>query len=102
MRLRVIVILMMLWPGVAAAADVVDATGRTVQVPDHVVRVVPAGPPAAVLLEAIAPDLMAGWPAPVSQNARALLAPDVAKLPQIARVTGREDVSESIKALSRT
>jgi iron complex transport system substrate-binding protein len=99
MRSRVIVILMMLWPGVASAAEVVDATGRTVQVPDHITHVVPAGPPAAVLLEAIAPDLMAGWPAPVSESARALLSPDAAKLPQIPRVTGREDVSEAIKAL---
>jgi iron complex transport system substrate-binding protein len=99
MRSRVIVILMVLWSGGAGAADVVDATGRTVQVPDHVAHVVPAGPPAAVLLEAIAPDLMAGWPSPVSDAARALLPPDVAKLPQIPRVTGREDVSAAIKAL---
>ena len=30
MRSRVIIILMMLWPGVAAAAEVVDATGQRV------------------------------------------------------------------------
>jgi iron complex transport system substrate-binding protein len=99
MRSRLIVILMVLWSGGAGAAEVVDATGRTVQVPDHITHVVPAGPPASVLLEAIAPDLMAGWPAPVPDAARALLATDAAKLPQIPRVTGREDVSEAIKAL---
>jgi iron complex transport system substrate-binding protein len=87
------------WPHVGTAAEVVDATGRTVQIADHVVRVVPAGPPAAVLLEALAPDLMAGWPSPLSRDARAILSPDAAKLPQIPRVTGREDVSAQIAAL---
>jgi iron complex transport system substrate-binding protein len=99
MHSRVILVVVMLWSGGAFAAGVVDATGRSVDVPDHVVRVVPAGPPAAVLLEAIAPDLMAGWPSPVSKDARAMLSPDAAKLPQIPRVTGRADVSEDIKAL---
>jgi iron complex transport system substrate-binding protein len=96
---RVILILAMVWTGVATAAEVADATGRTIQIPDHVTHVVPAGPPAAVLLEAIAPDLMIGWPSPVSEDARAMLSPDAAKLPQIPRVTGREDVSEQIEAL---
>jgi iron complex transport system substrate-binding protein len=96
---RVILILMMLWSGCAAAAELVDATERSVAIPDHIARVVPAGPPAAVLLEAVAPDLMAGWPSSMGKGARALLSPDAAKLPQIPRVTGRQDVSEQIKAL---
>ncbi|HEX3995116.1 MAG TPA: ABC transporter substrate-binding protein [Acetobacteraceae bacterium] len=99
MRGRAILLLVMVWSANAAAAQVVDATGRTVQVPDHIVHVVPAGPPAAVLLEAIAPDLMAGWPFPVTEDARALLPPDAAKRPQIPRVTGHEDVSRQIDAL---
>src|SRR5471030_2400713 len=99
MHSRVILVLAMVWSTVAAAAEVADATGRTIQIPDHVTHVVPAGPPAAVLLEAIAPDLMIGWPSPVSEDARAMLSPDAAKLPQIPRVTGREDVSEQIEAL---
>jgi iron complex transport system substrate-binding protein len=94
-----ILVVAMVWSGVAIANEVVDATGRTVQVPDHVTHVVPAGPPATVLLAAVAPDLMAGWPSPLSMNARAVLSSDAAKLPQIPRVTGREDVSEQIKAL---
>ena len=83
----------------ATAAQIVDATGRTVQVPDHIAHIIPAGPPAAVLLEAIAPDLMAGWPFPVSDDTRALLPPDAAKLPQIPRVTGHEDVSRQLDTL---
>jgi iron complex transport system substrate-binding protein len=96
---RVILVLTMMWSAVAVAAEVVDATGRTVQVPDQVTHIVPAGPPAAVLLEAIAPDLIAGWPAPLTEDTRALLPPNAAKLPEIPRLTGRSDVSEEIKAL---
>jgi iron complex transport system substrate-binding protein len=99
MRSRVIAVLMVLWAGSASAAEIVDATGRTVQVPDHVAHVVPAGPPASVLLEAIAPDLMAGWPEPVPQGSRDVMAPAAAGLGQVPRVTGREDVSAAIKAL---
>lgn len=99
MRGRVVLVLAMMWSGAAVAAEVVDATGRTVEVPDHIAHVIPAGPPAAVLLEAVAPDLMAGWPSPLSEDARALLSSEAAKLPQIPRITGRADVTEEIKAL---
>jgi iron complex transport system substrate-binding protein len=94
-----ILLLPLVWSGAVLAAEVTDSTGRVVQVPDHVTHVLPAGPPAAVLLEAIAPDLMVGWTGAVSEDARALLAPAAAKLPQIPRLTGRDDVTDKIKAL---
>ena len=81
------------------AGTVVDATGRSVEVPEQIARVLPAGPPAAILLAALAPDLMLGWTSPVSDNARALLAPEAAKLPQVPRLTGRDDVADKIVAL---
>jgi iron complex transport system substrate-binding protein len=96
---RWFLILSLLWSGATLAAEVTDATGRAVQVPDRVMRVLPAGPPAAILLAAIAPDLMLGWPSPVPDGTRALLAPDAAKLPQIPRLTGREDTTEKVQAL---
>jgi iron complex transport system substrate-binding protein len=96
---RVALLVLLLWSTAALAGEVTDATGRTVQVPDHVARVLPAGPPAAVLLVAVAPDLMLGWPLPVSDGARALLASDAAKLPQIPRMTGRDDVTAKLQAL---
>jgi iron complex transport system substrate-binding protein len=95
---RLTLVLPLLWTGAASAAEITDSTGRVVQVPDHVAHVLPAGPPAAILLEAIAPDLMAGWPGPLSKEAAALL-PDAANHPRIPRVTSREDVSDKIKAL---
>jgi len=39
----------------ASTRPVVDATGRNVEVPDRIERVMPAGPPAAVLLYTLAP-----------------------------------------------
>ena len=87
---RVVLVLSLLWYGTALAMDVTDATGRAVQVPDQVTR---------VLLAAIAPDLMLGWPSPVPDSARGLLAPAAAKLPQIPRLTGRDDVTGKIQAL---
>src|SRR5215471_18626889 len=85
--------------GTAFAATVTDATGRSMEVPEHIARVLPAGPPAAILLVALAPDLMLGWTSPVSDNARALLAPEAARLPQVPRLTGREDVADKVAAL---
>lgn len=97
MRRMVFILLCLAVP--ARAAEVTDATGRTVAVPDHVARVLPAGAPAAVLLEALAPDLMLGFPNPVSPEARAELAPAAAALPSVPRLTGRQDVSEQVRAL---
>jgi iron complex transport system substrate-binding protein len=96
---RWLLLLLLLLSGVASAAEVVDATGRTVQVPDQIAHVLPAGPPAAVLLAAVAPDLMLGWPSPAADAARALLAPDVSRLPDVPRLTGRDDVTAKVQAL---
>ncbi len=90
----------LLWcSGAALAASVTDATGRPVEVPERIARVLPAGPPAAVFLAALAPDLMLGWTSPVPADARALLAPEAARLPQVPRLTGRDDMADKIAAL---
>jgi iron complex transport system substrate-binding protein len=52
-----------------------------------------------VLLGALAPDLMLGWPEPLSPEARAFLPPVAAQLPEIPRLTGRADVTAQIEAL---
>jgi iron complex transport system substrate-binding protein len=83
----------------AQAATVTDATGRQVEVPDHPAHVVPAGPPAAVLLAAIAPKLMVGFPGQISDAARSALAPEAFALPAIPRLTGVEDEAKDVQAL---
>jgi iron complex transport system substrate-binding protein len=99
LRRAFIAISLLWWSGTALAADIVDATSRSVQVPEHVERVLPAGPPAAILLAALAPDLMLGWTSPVSDEARAYLSPEAATLPRVPRLTGRDDVIAKVVAL---
>lgn len=96
---KLLAIMMLVGTECVHAAEIVDATGLSISIPDRIQRVVPAGSPAAVLLLAIAPDLMAGWPSPVSDKARAMIAPGAGKLPQIPRLTGRENVSDKVLAL---
>jgi iron complex transport system substrate-binding protein len=81
------------------AAEVTDATERTVTVPDTIERVLPAGPPAAVLLAAIAPARMIGFPFPVSEETRAALAPAAAGLPMVPRLTGQGEMTASVQAM---
>ncbi len=69
-------------PGAGGAAEIVDATGRHVALPAGIARVMPAGPPAAVLLAALAPEMMTGWPHPPAAAAAALLAAPLAALPK--------------------
>ncbi|HTW69596.1 MAG TPA: hypothetical protein VME47_06895 [Acetobacteraceae bacterium] len=99
LRRAFLIVLVLCWFGAACAADIVDATGRHVHVPDHIARVLPAGPPAAALLAALAPDLMVGWPMPVMPEARAYLSPAAADLPAVPRLTSHADVSAEIAAL---
>lgn len=80
------------------ATDLTDATGRQVQLPDRITRVLPAGPPAAVLLTALAPDLMVGWPHVPSAPARAFLPDRLTALPEAPRVTGNPDATAAIEA----
>src|SRR5580692_3731733 len=83
----------------ARAAEITDATGRTVALPDHVARILPAGAPAMVLLAALAPDLMLGFPEKLSAEARAHLGPEAAGLPTVPHLVGKEDVTEQVRAL---
>jgi iron complex transport system substrate-binding protein len=81
------------------AASITDATGRTVTGPDKVMRVYPAGPPAAVELYTLAPDLLIGWLEPLTPEAREFLLPEIAARPQIPRLTGRGGGNVNLDAL---
>lgn len=99
LRFAILAVSLLCWVPAALGGTVVDATGRSIDVPDHITRVLPAGPPAAVLLAALAPDLMLGWTSPVSEDARTLLSPEAAKLAQVPRLTGKDDVIDKAVAL---
>src|SRR5215831_11471362 len=70
-RLTHLVLLLLAFVTPASARSVVDATGRTVELPDRVERVMPAGPPAAVLVYTLAPERLIGWPHAPNSEARA-------------------------------
>ncbi len=75
-------------PG-ARERTVRDSAGRDVRVPAQVRRVFPAGPPAAILLYTLAPELMLGWPRANRPEECALLRADICRRPELGRLTGR-------------
>ena len=66
-----------------------DAAGRAVPIPAKVTRVFPAGPPAAILLYTLAPDLLLGWPRANRPEECEYMLPDVCARPEVGRITGR-------------
>ncbi len=68
---------------------VVDAAQRRVELPARVERVYAAGPPASILVFAIAPDKLLGWTAAWREGERPFIAKRYANLPTLGRLTGR-------------
>src|SRR5262252_497164 len=97
----------LLVPPAARAASITDAAGRAIAIPETVARVFPAGPPAAIMLYTLAPDLRSAGPAPTeSRSARSCCrmsarAPKSAVLRVVAiPLIARADF-EDIRALTR-
>ena len=67
----------------------------------HVQRVFPAGPPAAIMLYTLAPELLLGWPRANRPEEREFLLPDVGSRPEVGRITGRGNTAnlEGVLAL---
>ena len=57
--------------------------------PTRVERVFPAGPPAAIFLYTLAPELLLGWPRANRPEEREFLLPEVGGRPEVGRITGR-------------
>lgn len=76
-------------PRLAHAAKAKDASGRLIELPDKVTRVFPAGPPAAIMLYTLAPDLLLGWTRAPSPEEREFLTAEAAAKPELGRITGR-------------
>ncbi|MBI1202420.1 MAG: ABC transporter substrate-binding protein [Rhodopseudomonas sp.] len=85
----------------AFAATVKDAAGRAVTIPARTTRVFPAGPPAAIMLYTLAPDLLLGWPRANRPEECAYMLPDICAKPAVGRVTGRGNTAnlETVIAL---
>jgi iron complex transport system substrate-binding protein len=91
----------LLAPRGARATTVTDSAGRSVPVPARVERVFPAGPPAAIMLYTLAPQLLLGWPRPNRAEEREFLLPDIGSRPEVGRLTGRGNTAnlEAVLAL---
>lgn len=85
----------------AQTDEITDGAGRSVPVPASVAKVLPAGPPASILLYTAAPELLIGWPRALRPEERAFLLPDIAARPEVGRLTGRGNTAnlESIVKL---
>jgi iron complex transport system substrate-binding protein len=87
-------------PRLARAATITDAAGRAVPIPDRVTRVFPAGPPAAILLYTLAPDLLLGWPRANRPEECVYMLPEVCGRPEVGRITGRGNTANLEVVLS--
>jgi iron complex transport system substrate-binding protein len=79
------------WPSWRVdAKPFTDSAGRLVEVPDPVLRVFPAGPPASVTLYTVAPEKMLGWTQALAAEARPFPPQPYAAVPELGRLTGRQ------------
>ena len=69
--------------------EITDAAGRKVVLPARIERIYAAGPPAGILLFAIAPDKLIGWTSAWRDAERPFIAQRYADLPALGRLTGR-------------
>ena len=72
-----------------ATTATIAATFGRIPAPASVQRVFAAGAPAGVLLAALAPEKLLGWPMQLGAPARKLLGPVPAALPFLGRLSGR-------------
>jgi iron complex transport system substrate-binding protein len=92
MRAAALALLLLFVAGSASAEDkrvFTDSAGRQVTVPVRVDRVYAAGPPASVLVYALAPDKLIGWTSAFRPAERPYIPDRYADLPTLGRLTGR-------------
>jgi iron complex transport system substrate-binding protein len=84
----------LLTPRFARAAGVTDDAGRAIAVPDKVERVFAAGPPAALLLYTLAPELLLGWTRKPEAEQCVFLGAGACDKPEVGRLTGRGNTTD--------
>jgi iron complex transport system substrate-binding protein len=75
--------------GAAGAASWLGAGGALARAGAPARRVFAAGPPAAVLVQMLAPEALLGWPGALPPETRAWLGPPASELPVLGRLAGR-------------
>lgn len=71
------------------ARTIIDSAGRTVEIPDEVNTVFAAGPPASILVYALKPEALLGWPRALRDYEKPYIAEAYRDLPETGRLTGR-------------
>ena len=82
------------------AAGFVDSAERYVVLPDRISRVMPANPPADVLVFVLAPEKLVGWSEPLSRGQRAYLPSKFARLPIVGPLM-RPAPMETVQLVAR-
>ncbi|MBP7065369.1 iron ABC transporter substrate-binding protein [Ferrovibrio sp.] len=72
-----------------AERSLTDDAGRRVLLPARVERIFAAGPPASILLHALAPEKLIGWTTPFREAEKPFMPPAALALPALGRLTGR-------------
>ncbi len=101
--MRPLVSMLAVWFALVAPADaarLTDSADRSVDVPDTVARIFAAGPPASILIYALKPDALTGWPRAMRANERPYIAEAYRDLPELGRLTGRGDTANLEVVLS--
>jgi iron complex transport system substrate-binding protein len=80
--------------------EFVDAAGRRVSLPARVGKIYAAGPPASILVFAIAPDKLIGWTAAFREAERPFISKRYTDLPTLGRLTGRGNTANVEVVLS--
>lgn len=88
MRLAV-VLLVLIAETCFSQSPIVDTAGREVRPPAKVERVYAAGPPASLLVFAIAPGKLVGWTRAMRPDEAQFFPERYASLPELGRLTGR-------------
>ncbi|HEY1505363.1 MAG TPA: iron ABC transporter substrate-binding protein [Stellaceae bacterium] len=81
--------LLLIAPVIAGAKSFTDSGSRTVELPDQVTHVWPAGPPSEALIYILAPEKLLGWTHRISPDAAAFMSNNYGALPVVGRLTGR-------------
>lgn len=71
-----------------------DSCGREVELPAQIDRIVPMGPPAQMMLLAVAPEKMVGLTSGLNEKEAAYLGEECAKLPEFGSFYGAGDLNK--------
>ena len=77
------------WTATSQARTITDSAGRAVEVPGEVTRVFAAGAPASILVYALKPEALLGWPRALRDYEKPYIAEPYRELPETGRLTGR-------------